>query len=605
MFKFLRKGATSLVAKIFLAVIVIVFVFWGIGTFTIRKKELVAKVNDIPITLKEFTEYYNFKIFQIKQTFGELNQATLKKFHIKEQVLETLIKDKLLETEAEKLGIKIYPIEIKYAIAQISVFQEDGKFSPRKYQTILNRLGITSSFFENLIKYDLLQERIKSVLTSPILVSEKEAKDYFNYTHQYLKIVEAKLPLSFCENQIHYTFKDLKNYYLAHRDMYVSPLKIKLAYLYFPFKGKVKISEKEIKRYYEKNIEKFKQPLRVKLKKIFIPGTNNATYEKALKIKNQLKDLKDFKKFTKEPSTWFEESVFPPRLRFIIEKAKPKEILGPFKLESGYLILGIEDIKPAQILPLNKVKSEIIKKLKKEKIIQEVTSKVDSIYREVIKEDGLTLWAKKEKVRLSETKYLTRKELLNMFPSFKVVQKILEASKGEYLAPITTQKGIYLVEIIDKKPPRNLKFEEVKSKVKKDYLKDKGKELCENKAKKLIYGSRENDFIENAKKEGFTIKVYDKIQRYKLSQNFSAFITQILFNKGNPDIIEKPVLEDNWIKVFYIKNITPSDKLPSSEDLKIIASYLIKEKREAFLNQWYKNLREKAKIKIYSIFKQF
>jgi len=156
MLNFLRKGATSLYVKLFLLVIVIVFIFWGIGNFTSERKNLVAKVNGIPITLKEFQEYYNFQVSKLKQTFGELSAEDIAKLKLKNQILEELIRIKLLESQAEKFGIEITPVEITYAISQITSFQENGKFSPTKYQSILRELRISPEFFEKLIKIDLL-----------------------------------------------------------------------------------------------------------------------------------------------------------------------------------------------------------------------------------------------------------------------------------------------------------------------------------------------------------------------------------------------------------------------------------------------------------------
>ncbi|PMP94935.1 MAG: hypothetical protein C0169_05960, partial [Thermodesulfobacterium geofontis] len=220
MLRFLRKGATSLYVKIFLAVIVIVFIFWGIGTFTSERKDLIAKVNGIPITLKDFEEYYNFQLSRLKQTFGELSPKDLAALKLKEQVLEELIKLKLLEDQAKKLKIEITPIEVTYAISQIPSFQENGKFSTVKYQYILRELGISPEFFEKLIRSDLIYQRLKLLLTAPIMVSEEEVKEYLKYNKQILEVLEIDLPLNMCIQKVTFTDKDIENYYLAHRDIY-------------------------------------------------------------------------------------------------------------------------------------------------------------------------------------------------------------------------------------------------------------------------------------------------------------------------------------------------------------------------------------------------
>jgi len=606
MLRFLRKGVTSLYVKIFLAVIVIVFVFWGIGSFTSERKNLIAKVNGIPITLKEFREYYNFQVSRLKQTFGEISTEDLAKLRLKEQILEELIRLKLLEAEAKKLKIEITPVEINYAISQISSFQENGKFNLKKYQYILRELGISPTFFEKLIKSDLIYQRLKLLLTAPILISKEEIEEYLRYNKQTLEILEAELPLKVCSQKIIFNEKDLENYYLAHRDLYKEEEKVKIAYFFIPYQGKVRVTEEEIKEYYEKNIDRFRKPLKVKLKRIFIPGIEPKAFEKAQIIKSKLKSLSDFSKYGTPKSDWFEESALPEIIRNIVKVSRPGDIIGPIKIPSGFLILGIEKIQPERILTLAEVRSEIYKFLRKEKIVRRAKEKANKIYTEIVKENGLSIWAKKNKVSLKETNWLNKRELSEKFNNFKLAQKILKSPKGEFFAPIETLDGILLIEIKDKKPERTLSFKEAKEKVRKDYLTEKGKELCEKKAQELI--KRLKSKKEISKKdfsfEKFNVKEF-RIKRYELKDNFSPLIYQELINRGKKGLIEKTFWDKNILKIFYIKNIIPFKDKIKEKEISEVASTFLKEKREIWFKMWYQLLREKAKVKIYPVFEKF
>lgn len=605
MLKFLRKGATSLYVKLFLAVIVIVFIFWGIGSFTSERKNLVAKVNGIPITLKEFQEYYNFQLSRLKQTFGELSAKDLAALRLKEQVLEELIKLKLLEDQAKKLKIKITPVEVTYAISQIPSFQENGRFSTTKYQYILRELGISPDFFEKLIKSDLIYQRLKLLLTAPIIVSEEEVKEYLRYNKQTLEILEILLPLNACIQKVTFSDKDLENYYLAHRDIYKEEEKVKLTYLFIPYESKVKVTEEEIKRYYEENIEKFKVSSRVKLKRIFVSANQPNAFEKAQAIKSQLKSLSDFSKFGTPESEWFEESALPEPIREIIKASHPKDIIGPLKIHSGYLILGVEEIQPQRILKLSEVESEIRKSLEKEKIINEAKEKANKLYAEIIKANSLSIWAKENNIALKETGWLTQRELSEKFNNFKFAQKVFTSPKGEFFTPIETSQGILLAEIKDKKAERTLSFEEAKEKVKNDFLNDKGKELCENKAKFLIaeLKSKEKITPNNPILKDFNTKTI-RIHRYELKENFSPLIYQELMNVGTIKLIEAPFWEKDVLKIFYIQNILPFEEEIKENEISEASFDLLREKREIWFKTWYQLLREKAKVKIYPIFEK-
>ncbi|WP_038056116.1 peptidylprolyl isomerase [Thermodesulfobacterium hydrogeniphilum] len=606
MFKFLRKGATSLLAKVFLGVIAIVFVFWGIGVFTYGRKELIGKVNGNPISIKDFQEYYNFQIFRLKQTFGELSPEDLKKLKIKQQVLENLIKIKIIENEAKNLGINISPVEINYAISQIPSFQENGVFSPRKYKYILEQLGISSNFFEFIIKSDLIQQRLKLLLTAPIIVSDEEVRDYIKYNKQTLTLLEGILPINYCESKVSFTEKDLENYYLAHRDIYKENEKVKLYYLFIPYKGKVDVSSKEIKEFYEENLSRFKQPFRVKLRTIYIAGKDSKAFQKAQKIKSKLKKLKDFDKYGAQPSQWFEETALPEDLKNTIKQSKPSQIIGPIKISTGYLILGIEKIQPERLLKLEEVKSEIKGFLKDKKIRELTKRKVDKIYSEIVKENGLKFWAKKNNIKLSETGWLTQRQAIELLKDFRLVRKIFQSPKGEYFAPIETSKGIMIIEIKDKKPPRILSFKEVKEKVKKDYLNAKGKEFCEEKAQSFFDKIKDKTLLsaKDFSKKGFRLKKI-KCKRYELNKYFDPEIAQELGKIGKPKLLNKYFWDKEGLKIFYVEEIRPFNGTITDQEILQVSSILLQNKREVWFNRWYQTLRKKAKIKLYQNLERF
>ena len=56
MLRLMRKQAGSWLIKILLGAIVIVFVFWGVGSFRSQRGDRIATVNGEPITLNEYRE---------------------------------------------------------------------------------------------------------------------------------------------------------------------------------------------------------------------------------------------------------------------------------------------------------------------------------------------------------------------------------------------------------------------------------------------------------------------------------------------------------------------------------------------------------------------
>ena len=79
MLRLMRDYATSWMIKVILGAIVVVFVFWGVGSFRNRKANIIANVNGEAIMLDEFRPVYNNLLEQMRQRFGNsLNEEMLK-----------------------------------------------------------------------------------------------------------------------------------------------------------------------------------------------------------------------------------------------------------------------------------------------------------------------------------------------------------------------------------------------------------------------------------------------------------------------------------------------------------------------------------------------
>ena len=101
MLRLMRDYATSWLIKVLLGAIVIVFIFWGVGSFQERRAGRVALVNGQPIDVASFNRAYNNLIEQYRGRFGgNLTDEMLQMFGVRKQALEALVNQKLLLQEA-------------------------------------------------------------------------------------------------------------------------------------------------------------------------------------------------------------------------------------------------------------------------------------------------------------------------------------------------------------------------------------------------------------------------------------------------------------------------------------------------------------------------
>ena len=69
MLSLMRKHATSWLIKTFMAIIAVVFVFWGVGSFRDQKANKYAEVNGEVITATEVSQVYQNLLQNIRRQY--------------------------------------------------------------------------------------------------------------------------------------------------------------------------------------------------------------------------------------------------------------------------------------------------------------------------------------------------------------------------------------------------------------------------------------------------------------------------------------------------------------------------------------------------------
>ena len=209
----IRNFSKTIPAKIFLFIVAIPFIFWGMGdVFTSGNTNSLAKINNKNISTEEFIDHINkLNINQniIKDKIDE---------NILEEALGRLISSKLIEFEIEEANLvisdKILAEKIK---TNVNFIDDNKEFSRTKYEKFLISNNFTASEFEKNLKESEFQDElfkylgggIKSpkFLIDNIYIEEtkKINVEFINLEKIYLKKKEI-------------TIKDIRNYIKENRD---------------------------------------------------------------------------------------------------------------------------------------------------------------------------------------------------------------------------------------------------------------------------------------------------------------------------------------------------------------------------------------------------
>ncbi|MBW1941179.1 MAG: SurA N-terminal domain-containing protein [Deltaproteobacteria bacterium] len=233
MLKLMREKASSLLIKILLGAIVVVFVFWGVGSFRSQKSGNVALVNDQPITVEEYRQSYNNLMERVRRRFGNnLNDEMIKMLQLKKQAIDLLINQKLLLQEADKLNFRVSDAELSDSIKKIAAFQIDGAFDSKRYNDVLNRNRLTPEAFEAMQRESLLMDKVRSFIAGSVKVSDQEVSEWYKWDNA---LVNIDFVVFGPENYKDMTpsAEEIKKFFDAHKAEYKTEPRVKVRYLHF------------------------------------------------------------------------------------------------------------------------------------------------------------------------------------------------------------------------------------------------------------------------------------------------------------------------------------------------------------------------------------
>ena len=367
-------------AGVVLGIIGLVFVFWGIN-WTLSAPTYAAKVNGTEVSADEVRQSYQQQLAQAeRQSNGSISEA--QRNDIKMRVLDDYVNSEALVTRANKLGYRVTDQQLLQEMAQIPIFQVDGKFDYSHAVAVLRAQGRSIPEVEGLFKRDVQLRQLDSALTLSSFATAAEMKQIRALTKQQRELAWLTLPAEKFAAQAVPDDAALKAYYDAHKSEYMTPETVDLHYVEISLAqlaSKVNVDDAQLKAYYDeqkaKTPELFVQPEQRRVSHILLPVANPkddaAVKAKAEGILKRAQAGEDFaqlaKEFSQDPGSaqqggdlgWSERKAWVPPFADAAYSMKVDEIRGPVKTQFGYHILKLAGIQPAAVKTFEQSKADL------------------------------------------------------------------------------------------------------------------------------------------------------------------------------------------------------------------------------------------------------
>ncbi len=381
MLETIRNGAKSFWVKAAFGVIILVFVFWGIGNFNDRDySNVVAVVNGQPIVAIEFEKAYQSAEERLMRQNPGLTREQIEKAHLGRQVLNDLIQQTLLEQEARRVGVDVSPLELRKQAETIKAFQdESGKFDPGAYTRILEAQRMSPAEFEKNLASDILRGKVYEMVTEPVWVEAGEARRRYDFIREQRVLDYIFLPSANFAKEVAIKPEEAQRYYEDHKSAFAEPARVNIEYIAVSPERLAKpedVGDEEAREWHRANQAKFDVPERVKASHILVPlppDADQAAVDEAngkiAAIRAELAGGADFAAVAdrhNQPDAadkggelgWIERGRTVPEFEAGAFALKPGEISQPVRSPYGLHLIKITEKEEGGIKPFETVIEE-------------------------------------------------------------------------------------------------------------------------------------------------------------------------------------------------------------------------------------------------------
>ncbi|QDK19515.1 peptidylprolyl isomerase [Leclercia adecarboxylata] len=377
----LRTAANSLVLKIIFGIIIVSFILTGVSGYLIGgSANYAAKVNDQEISRGQFENAFagerNRMQQQLGDQFSELaaNEGYMK--NLRQQTLNRLIDEALLDQYAREIGLSISDDQVKKAIFSTPAFQNDGKFDNTRYNAIVNQMGMTPDQYAQALRNQLTTQQLINAVVGTDFMLKGEADELATLVSQQRIVREATFDVNALAAKQQASDEEVKSYYEQNKNNFTAPEQFRVSYIKLDAAAmQENATDAEIQSYYDQHQDQFTQPQRNRFS--IIQTKTEAEAKAAL---DELNKGTDFATVAKEKSTdiisaknggdmgWLEEGTTPDELKNAGLKEKG-QLSGVIKSSVGFLVVRLDDITSATTKPLADVRDDIAAKVKQEKAL--------------------------------------------------------------------------------------------------------------------------------------------------------------------------------------------------------------------------------------------
>ena len=511
MIEFFQKK--DVLVRIFMALVItvlgasmLIYLVPGMGGTPGVSPNVVASVAGHDIPSSDLTR----QLSQMERN-GQSIPKTMRPLYVRD-MLDRLISQKMLDYEAERLGLRVTDQENAEQIRQImpGAFSGGAVSSIEIYAAeVQQRYGMSVPEFEDALRSSLLQAKLRRLVTDGVTAGPAEIAEEFKERNEKAKLDYVVLKPASLESKVEVAEAALADYFEKNKARYQIPERRGFQYALLDLaalRQTMHPPEDALQNYYKMNVEQYRVQNRVHVEHILLKTTGKTDAEvaeirkKAEEVLAKARKGANFEDLAKQYSQddsnkakggdlgWILHGQTVPEFEQAAFALKPGEISPLVKTMFGFHIIKCLEREEARTRTFEEVRGSIVPILAAQ-MADEAANNLSEQMASAVRQSSHTPLediAKQFKLQLGTVPPVSASDPLGpLGVSNELRDFIFNAQKGEDSTAMRVERGPVILRVTEILPPHQAALSEVRSKVEADYRAAQSVILAKQRAEEL------------------------------------------------------------------------------------------------------------------------